>query len=665
MNLPTTRTIVVMAALLSGGFVVGRSCTPETPAVPTGAGTPEKAAEPTVWTCSMHPQVQLPGAGKCPICFMDLIPLETEADLDGAGPRTLVLSAAAAALAEIETAPVERRFVAHEVRMVGKIAFDETRMAYITARVPGRLDRLFVDYTGVSVREGDHLLEIYSPELFSAQQELLQVLKAAKRLGASGLEVVRSTSESTIKSAREKLRLLGMSPTQIEDVVERGRPDEHVTVLAPIGGVVVHKNAVEGMYVAEGTRVYTIADFSKVWVLLDAYESDIAWLRYGQDVRFEIAAYPGEDFHGRIAFIAPVLDDRTRTVKVRLIVDNEDGRLKPDMFVSAIAAAKLTPHGRVVDAEIAGRWMCPMHPEVLADGPAACTECGMDLVPASELGFVADAAHEPPLVVPATAPLLTGKRAVVYVRLEGRERPTFEGREVKLGPRAGNWYIVHEGLAEGERVVVRGNFKLDSELQIRSKPSMMSPDGGASPPGHQHGGTPSEQGRARSRPTRDSDTAQRVAAPDTFRTELGALLDAYLALQAALAGDDEPGSKQAAETVFDAFADVGADALSEQARATWRELARPLLRAARDSAAAEDIEARRTAFEPLTRATIDALERFGFTSADDTPGVFHCPMALEGAGADWIQLGDEALNPYYGASMLRCGSRTRALAQER
>jgi Cu(I)/Ag(I) efflux system membrane fusion protein len=588
MSLFTTRTIVLAGALLLGGFVLGRACAPHDSSVARTDEVPETKAEPTVWTCSMHPQVQLPASGKCPICFMDLIPLEPGAGLDDGEAPTLVLSEAAAALAEIETAPVERRFVAHEVRMVGKIAFDETRTAYITARVPGRLDRLFVDYTGVAVREGDHLLEIYSPEFFSAQQELLQSLNAAERLGSSGLDIVRNTSESTVRSAREKLRLLGMSQAQIEGVVERGRPDEHVTVYAPIGGVVVHKNAVEGMYVDEGSRVYTIADFSKVWVLLDAYESDIAWLRYGQDVSFEIAAYPGESFHGRIAFIDPVLDNRTRTVKVRLIVDNENGRLKPDMFVSAVADAKLTPHGRVVDAEVAGRWMCPMHPEVLADDPAACTECGMDLVPASELGFVTDTEHVRPLVVPAAAPLLTGERAVVYVRLPGRERPTFEGREVVLGPRAGDWYVVNEGLTEGEQVVVNGNFKLDSELQIRSKPSMM--------------GSPEDHPRV---------GAKLPPLPDSFRTQLATLREACRELEVTIVLGHELSTAQAAEAVVDAFVAVEADVLALEQRQTWKEAARPLWRAARDAAGATDLDEHKRTLRPLLDALEAVLAEFG------------------------------------------------------
>ncbi|MBT3295451.1 MAG: HlyD family efflux transporter periplasmic adaptor subunit [Verrucomicrobia bacterium] len=442
-------------------------------------GASAETPESEVWTCSMHPQFKLPGPGKCPICFMDLIPLVVDAD-DDAGPRELTVSENAALLMEIETAPVERRFVETEVRMVGKVTVDETRLSHITAWVPGRLERLFVDYTGISVTEGDHMVVLYSPELLSAQEELLQAIQAAEALKRSDVDVVRASADATVEAAREKLRLWGLTGEQIEAVEKRGKAEDRVTIYAPTGGVVVGMDAREGMYVKTGTRIYTIADLSQVWVNLEAYESDLAWLRYGQAVVFTAEAYPGETFKGQITFIHPVLDETTRTVKVRVNVSNEDGRLKPGMFVRAAASAKVATSGRVMDASLAGKWISPMHPEVIKDGPGACDVCGMDLVPAESLGFVGaePTEEDKPLVIPATAPLLTGTRAVVYVALPDREKPTFEGREIVLGPRAGDDYMVKEGLAEGERVVTRGAFKIDAELQIRAKPSMMSPEVG-------------------------------------------------------------------------------------------------------------------------------------------------------------------------------------------
>jgi Cu(I)/Ag(I) efflux system membrane fusion protein len=467
--------LLVLGYWLGGGFLGD-----EKQAMPQAAhdGHAEKAAKPEVWTCSMHPQIQLPEPGQCPICFMDLIPLDSGGDDDEAGPRELTVSANAAKLMELETAPVERRPVTMDVRMVGKVDYDETRLAYITAWVPGRIERLFVDYTGIPVRKGDHMLQFYSPEVLTAETELLQAINTVRRLEASDVGIVRETAMSTVKAAREKLRLWGLTPEQIAEIEQLGTPADRVTIYAPAGGVVVDKNAREGMYVETGTRIFSIADLSRVWIELDAYESDLAWLRYGQTVRFTTEAHPGERFTGKIAFIPPVLDEATRTVKIRVNVENKEGHLKPGMFVRAVVEAEVAGDGHVVDAELAGKWISPMHPEIVKDEPGTCDVCGMPLVPAEDLGYVnpSEETTGAPLVIPASAPLITGKRALVYVEVPNREKPTYEGREVILGARAGGVYPVKSGLVEGERVVTQGAFKLDAELQIRAKPSMMMPE---------------------------------------------------------------------------------------------------------------------------------------------------------------------------------------------
>jgi len=384
----------------------------------------------------MHPQIRQPKPGLCPICAMKLIPVKEEGEEGAASMRRLVTTEAAMELMKVETSPVERKFVTATIRMVGKVDYDETRLAYIAAWVPGRIDRLFVDYTGITVRKGDHMVYLYSPELYAAQSELLEALKAAREMSKAGVDIVREATLATVEAAREKLRLLGLTEEQVKEIERRGKATDHITIYSPVGGIVIHKNAQEGMYVRTGTRIYTIADLSWVWVKLDAYESDLQWLRYGQKVTFTTEAYPGEQFQGRIAFISPILDPRTRTVKVRVNVPNEDGRLKPEMFFRAVVESRVAASGRVMEPELAGKWMCPMHPEVVEDGPAKCRACGMPLVKTESLGFVAlnevEAAR--PLVIPASAPLITGKRAVVYLKVPGTKKPTFEGREIVLGP---------------------------------------------------------------------------------------------------------------------------------------------------------------------------------------------------------------------------------------
>ena len=470
--------VLLVGAGVLAGYMLGASG--DAGAV---AGAPAHAEQGAVkrWYCSMHLQIIRDRPGLCPICEMELIPMPESTAVESS-PRELTVSPAAAKLMDIQTSPVERRFVTSEIRMIGKVQYDETRVKDITAWVPGRLDRLYVDFTGTIVRKGDHLVYLYSPELVSAQAELLQAAKAVQRTGQGVSDYLAKSNETTLDAAREKLRLLGLTATQIEEIEKSGRPLTHLTIYSPIGGVVIRKMVNEGAYVATGTPVYTVADLSQLWVLLDAYESDLSWIRYGQQVQFTTEAYPGETFGGWISFIDPMLNPATRTVRVRVDVPNPQGKLRPEMFVRAVVRSQVALGGRVMDPEMAGKWICPMHPSVVKPEKGHCDICGMDLVTTESLGYVAaDAAREPPLVIPETAPLITGKRAVVYVKKPLADAPTFEGREIELGPRAGDSYIVASGLQEGEQVVTNGNFKIDSALQIQAKPSMMNPQSGAAP----------------------------------------------------------------------------------------------------------------------------------------------------------------------------------------
>ncbi len=446
----------------------------------------EPAETPKQWTCSMHPQVRLPEAGDCPICGMDLI--EADAGAGGGAPR-VALSAQASQLAAIETAVVERRSVSVHLTLVGKVSYDETRLARITARFGGRIERMFVDYSGTRVERGDHLYELYSPELLVAQQELIEAVRRRRRLQGAGSGSSLIGATATLEAAREKLRLWGLQRWQIDRIVQLGRPQRNVTIYAPIGGIVTLSGALEGSYVNTGTPVFEIADLEKVWVVLDAYESDVQWLRYGQRLTFDVASYPGERFEGSVSFVSPTMDPKTRTVKVRVNVANPGLRLKPGMFVRATVDVPIgggdEAGGQDALTNLAGKWICPMHPEVQRDRKGTCSVCGMKLVKAEAHWLVGpalagDADGVMPLVVPHSAPLWTGRRSVVFVEEAGAEEPTYALREVVLGTRAGDWYVVVEGLAEGERVVREGAFKLDSALMIRGDRSATSPD-------HAHG----------------------------------------------------------------------------------------------------------------------------------------------------------------------------------
>ncbi len=589
----------------------------------------------TWWTCSMHPQIHLPKPGKCPLCPMDLIQASSEGG--DIGPRQITFSQEAVKLMEVQTTPVVRKFVEAEIRMVGKVDYDETRVKNITAWVPGRIDRLYVDFTGITVNKGDHMVDLYSPELISAQAELLQALKAAGSIRDNTSDLMKRTTLAMLEASRDKLRLLGLARAQIDKIESAGEPVTHITVYSPMGGIVIHKHATEGMYVNTGTPVYTIADLSRLWIKLDAYESDLPWVRYGQEVEFSTEANPGQVFKGKISFRDPILNAKTRTVKVRLNVDNPDGKLKPGMFVRSVLRAKVAQGGAVMDPELAGKWICPMHPSVVREQPDKCDICEMDLVATESLYTTAIEPNEPPLVIPATAPLITGKRAVVYVRIPDANKPTFEGRQVVLGPRAADYYLVKEGLAEGEIVVTNGNFKIDSALQIQAKPSMMSAD--------------------------SSHMYDIFEVPDEYRKQLWAVVEKYLLLHEALASDNKDSAIRAAGEALKALTAVEMSLLSGNAHDVWMANSTKMKAALDKIKEAEGIEPMREEFEGLSNELIAIVGQFGVYHGK-TLYKINCPMVFNNRGADWLQTDKDTRNPYFGASMLKCGQVIEVIGEE-
>ncbi len=602
------------------------------------AGSPQTGNRAEVWTCSMHPQIRQPGPGKCPICGMDLIPVKDESG-EKLNPGALKLSESARRLAEIRTEKVKREFVPVEVRMTGKVRYDETRLAYITARIPGRLDRLYVNYTGIPIQKGEHMVRFYSPALFTAQEELLQAIRA--KSSAEG--ALKRDAELLVEAARGKLRLWDITDSQIKQIEQRGTADEYMTINAPLGGIVIGKHVEEGAYVKTGAKIYTIADLTHLWVFLDAYESELQWLKYGQKAEFSAEAYPGKIFTGMVSFIDPVLDEKTRTVRVRVTVDNSKGLLKPGMFVRALVKATVTADGAVVERDLAGKWICPMHPEVIKDEPGSCDICGMPLSSAESLGYVdTDTKPVPPLVIPASAPLITGKRAVVYIRTD-KDGDIFEGRDVVLGPRAGNYYVVESGLSEEDIVVTSGNFKIDSALQILAKPSMMSPEDEMQ-----------ETMKEKEPGMKDNMNMNRKNLPETFLQKLKPLYDSYFQIQKALAQDDFKTGHAEAEAFHSALAGLNTDSLSGKALEYWSETAERLMNAAMKLHSSSDLEGLRLQFSRLSELMTALLRSTGYTGKGDITR-FTCPMAFDNRGATWLQNSSELKNPYFGSTMLKCG----------
>ncbi|NQT25472.1 efflux RND transporter periplasmic adaptor subunit [candidate division KSB1 bacterium] len=600
-NLPRTTWILVGVALILG-LIIGNAGNSDDQSEDLTTHTHTETAEAELWTCSMHPQIKLPKPGKCPICFMDLIPLESGND-EELGLRELKLSKTSAKLAEISTVIVQRGKAAVVVRLSGKILVDERNIKTITAWVPGRLEKLFVDFTGTEVKQGDPLVELYSPALYAAQEELLQALQQMESGGIAG-----KSAQILVDAVREKLRQLGLTDNQIDDVEKRGTASDRLIIVSPISGVVIHKNALEGRYVDRGSQIYTIADLSQVWAVLDAYEKDIGLLSEGQTVSFEAEALPGKTFQSMIKFINPVLDGKTRSVQVRLDMPNRKGLLKPGMFIRANVDAELPKDG------------------------------------------------QNPILVPATAVLKTGKRAVVYVRKPDLKAPVFEGREVTLGPRAGDYYVVLSGLMEGEIVVVKGNFKIDSALQILAKPSMMNPEGGVVMTGHaNHGGGTSSQksSEKESYPSDISEmAAESVNVSPAFRQLLKPVYDSYFTSQEALANDQ---FKSARDALIDLRLSIsGIQVPDGHAGHLWMDIQKEILAVTEHAHHWSDIEATRAAFNKISAQIIKTEKTFGHSGANTVHRAY-CSMAFDNTGAEWLQTDSTISNPYFGSKMLRCG----------
>jgi Cu(I)/Ag(I) efflux system membrane fusion protein len=512
--------VLALFITLAVGFFLGRwTYAPE-----MGVTSEEGGSETqTVYTCSMHPQIRLNNPGKCPICEMPLIPAGELKDA-GEGATSLTLSEHALAMAGVETVPVEYRKLTRDLRAVGKIQYNESALATITARVDGYAEKLFVNITGVNINAGDHLVDIYSPDLIIAQQELLIAVKDGR-------------DSPLVENARLKLRRWGLTEKQVDDLMAGKEITERATLFSPVSGTVIEKTIFDNSTIKAGDMLYRIANLDTVWAYIDIYEFDLAWVRYGQEVKLTAEAYPGQIFSGMITFVEPVLNEDTRTVRVPVHVENKGHALKPGMYVSAVIKATLAPDGKASPTGIEGRFTCHMHPQVMKDHAGACPACGMPLkrIPgamtqmaqavqpsppqppaeqyACPMKCEGDKTYEKPgncpvcnmklqkvdppalpektgdqglLSVPVTADLDSGTRKIVYVE---KGRGTFEGREVSLGPRTNDFFPVLSGLTEKERVVVRGGFLIDSQFQITVHPSLYYPGGLYADIGPSHGGT--------------------------------------------------------------------------------------------------------------------------------------------------------------------------------
>lgn len=369
--------------------------------------------EETIYTCSMHPQIRQNEPGKCPLCGMDLIPVTQKSDKGENSPFIHTMSPEAIALADVQTQKVKTVSPEHEIYLTGKVAVNEQKLAVITANYSGRIEKLFIDFTGQTVNTGQKLATIYSPELVTAQKELIEASK------------FKEINPALYNASKEKLRLWKISEKQINEIETSGVVLTEFDVYADQSGVVIRRDIAKGDYVNKGTVLFEIADLSNVWILLDAYESDLLFMKIGQKITITLASIPGKEFTTSISFIDPLINPQTRTAAVRAELNNPQQILKPEMFVKGKIKASLSVSGKSI-------------------------------------------------VISKTSLLWTGKRSVVYVKVPNTEFPAFEMREITLGASLGEFYIVESGLTEGEEIVTNGVFAIDGAAQLSGNYSMMN-----------------------------------------------------------------------------------------------------------------------------------------------------------------------------------------------
>lgn len=543
-----------------------------------GNQTEKKEAE--VWTCSMHPQIKMDKFGKCPLCGMDLIPLTTSGSGSGIDPDEIHFTKEAAMLSNVMTTIVSNDKTSKEVRLYGKVQADERLIQSQVSYVSGRIEKLYINFTGEAVKRGQLLALIYSPDLITAQQELLETLKT-KHLYPEFYE-----------AAKEKLVQWKLSTSQIATIESSKKIKTNMEVYATSSGIVTAKNVTVGDFISQGTVLYEVSDLSRIWVLFDAFESDLHFLKKGNKIDFTVEAIPNSKYSGTISFIDPVIDPINRVAKVRVEISNTEEKLKPEMFVTGSVKANLDQ-------------------------------------------------YQNKMVIPKTAVLWTGKRSVVYVKKPGDDY-IFKLREIEIGPLLGNSYVVEKGIEEGEEIVTNGAFSVDAAAQLEGKKSMMNLDAGMSSDGHQHGSE-----------LLDIDVNQKITSTKEIKATLEPLIESYVNLQKELANDNFLAAKKQLKSIKNNLDKVDMNLFKNETHEVWMQFDEQIAKNISMMENTKNIENFRKSFLDLSETYVSLVNLFG--PFNKKVFIINCPMANNNKGADWLSFEKEVRNPYYGKSMLTCG----------
>lgn len=576
---------LLVIGLLLGWILFGNSSNEKTEKVHS-----ETVEKNQMWTCSMHPQIMQPESGDCPICGMDLIPAETSAE--GLLADQFKLTENAMALANIQTSIVGTSKTENNIiKLSGKIVQNEEDNAVQVSYFSGRIEQLDVSFTGEKVRKGQLLATIYSPELYAAQQELITAAS------------LKESQPSLYKAIRNKLKLWKLSENQINQIESSGKVTENFPVYATVSGTVSEKLVELGDYIKQGQSLLKITNLNTVWANFDVYENQIDLFKKGQEVTISTNAFINKEFKGKVDFINPILDVKTRTVTLRVVLNNQNELFKPGMFV---------------------------------EGKIKGISSNKDLV----------------ITIPASAILWTGKRSLVYIK-ENPSQPVFEMREITLGNKIGDNYEVLKGLNKGDEIVTNGTFTVDAAAQLQGKKSMMNKVGGKVMTGHE-GHLGEDTTAATTNNENHSDMNERVKVSKEFQKQLKIVFNDYIKLKDALVKDASNNVVTASKKLVANLIKIDMKLLTEkEIHNHWMSLEKEIKASATTISKTSNIKEQRNHFKHLSSHLINALQLFG---VNEQVFVEFCPMADNNKGAYWLSLEEKIVNPYFGDAMLTCGS---------